>query len=57
MSGPVLAGSVQFTTTVVSVVRPKVGAAGAEGRSATSVSVTVTSMLSEPPWPSLTRSP
>ena len=47
------AGASHFTTTLVGVESPKVGASGAPGGSSTSVSVIVTSMQSLPPLPSL----
>ena len=54
MAGPRFLGSRQFTTTVVEVVVPKVGAAGTPGNSITSVTVTVT-VTSACALPSLAR--
>ena len=50
IAGPVFAGATQFTTTVVDVASPKVGALGAAGGSSTSVTATVTvaSVLAAP---------
>ena len=54
MAGPGFLGACQFTTTLVAVVAPKVGAAGTPGNSFTSVTFTVT-VTSACALPSLAR--
>ena len=54
MSGPVLSGFCHWSVTVDRVLEVAVGAVGLPGGSSTSVMLTVTSMVSLPPWPSCT---